>query len=76
MDEIEKRMVKAAKINVHWLYSDIVFWEKASISYPDFNPFRAKSPIAVVSIPAIRDFKDITLRHYIYDGDHVDGIVT
>jgi len=49
----------------------ILYPEKAMVEFPAFNPERAVQPIAIVSMPAMVNTKEVTLSHAIYDGDQI-----
>lgn len=65
----QESAIKHARIHTRYQKSDVIFWEDAKVSYPDFNPYRAKNPIAIVTIPVLRNFKDVLILHEIYEGD-------
>lgn len=52
---------------------NIIFPEKAKVTFPDFDPCRAVNIIAIVSIPAIINMKETVLTHIIKDGDKIYG---
>ncbi len=47
----------------------ILYPEKATVEFPEFDPCRAEIPIAIVRIPAIIDMKETTLTHIIRHND-------
>ena len=44
---------------------------EATVTFPEFNPFRAANIIARVDWPAIVAFRSVTCTHFICDGDAV-----
>jgi hypothetical protein len=49
----------------------ILFPEEATVSYPDFNPFKAVQVVAIVHIPGIINMKEHLFQYHIMDNEHL-----
>jgi len=49
----------------------IISWDKATVSFPEFDPCKARQPVARVDVPAVYGAREIVLTHFIMDGDPI-----
>jgi hypothetical protein len=64
----QQEMIKMARIQSRINRQTITFWEKATVTFPDFDPCKATQVVAIVSIPCIRNMQEFTHHEPIMDG--------
>jgi hypothetical protein len=49
----------------------IVSWDAATVTFPPYDPCKARQPVARVDVPAVYGAHPVTLTHFIMDGDAI-----
>ena len=70
MDERDEMIRRAVdRHRERWGRAVILYPEKAIVTYPEFNPFRAVQTIARVEVPAILHCRQFTAVHHVTEED-------
>ena len=67
---MKSTIIKTAVFNLQNI-NNVLFPEEARIKYRNFDPCKAVQVIATVSMPAIINMKQVTLKHHICEGDKI-----
>jgi hypothetical protein len=69
-DKVDALLIKAAWRKLHSMFPGIISYpEEATISYPEFNPYRATQPLAVITFPVIHCLKSGTEEVFLEEGE-------